>query len=164
MTGRSIILSLKIKAILLALLLGLALSTTVFAASSTYHAVEHLQQQSALVKRGDVRSIRPWMTIPDIAHLYHVPASYLYRALHIPDTPAFQHLTLQALSLRYKRPVDDLIRTLQNAIETYRKQHPPARSTPQPSPGQQHTAPKGAIRPGWQATFAGPRAPEVPPQ
>nr|BBH94237.1 hypothetical protein KTA_24360 [Thermogemmatispora argillosa] len=129
MSGRSLILSLKLKILGLVLLLCLAVSTTVYAASSTYHAVQHLQQQSALVKAGDVRSIRPWMTIPYVARLCHVPAAYLYQALHIPDTPAVQHLTLHALALRTKRPVDSLIRTLQQAIETYRQHHPTPSST-----------------------------------
>ncbi len=124
MSGRSLLLSLKLKMLGLVLLLCLAVSTTVYAASSTYHAVQHLQQQSALVKAGDVRSIRPWMTIPYVARLYHVPATYLYRTLHIAATPSVEHLTLHALALRTRRPVDDLIRTLQQAIETYRQRHP----------------------------------------
>ncbi|MBX5449575.1 MAG: hypothetical protein IRZ24_05860 [Thermogemmatispora sp.] len=129
MSGRSLVLSLKLKILGLVLLLCLAVSTTVYAASSTYHAVQHLQQQSALVKAGDVRSIRPWMTIPYVAHLCHVPTAYLYQALHIPETPSVQHLTLHALALRTKRPVDSLIRTLQQAIETYRQQHRTSSST-----------------------------------
>ncbi len=141
------LLNVRIKIVLLGLLLFLALSTTVFAARSTYSAVQHLQQQNALVRVGDVHSIRSWMTIPYIAHLYHVPASYLYHALHVPDTPAFQHLTLHALSLRYKRPVNDLIRELQNAIETYRRQHTP----PGSSPGPDHVARRQASQPqAWK--------------
>ncbi|WP_052887375.1 hypothetical protein [Thermogemmatispora carboxidivorans] len=143
MSGRSLVLSLKLKLLGLVLLLCLAVSTTVYAASSTYHAVQHLQQQRALVKAGDVRSIRPWMTIPYVAHLCHVPAGYLYRALHVPESPSVQHLTLHALSLRTKRPVDELIRTLQQAIETYRQQHPGPKSTPTREPAAPSALAKG---------------------
>ncbi|MDQ2717119.1 MAG: hypothetical protein M3Z08_19630 [Chloroflexota bacterium] len=116
--------SLRIKLVLVGVLLFLALGTTAIAAGSTYQAVQRLQQQNALAKVGDVRTIRPWMTIPYIAHMYHVPEAYLYKWLRLTANPALHHTTLHALSIAYKRPVNDLIRDIQDAIKTYRKQHP----------------------------------------
>ncbi len=127
------LLSLRIKLVLVGVLLFLALGTTAIAAGSTYQAFQRLQQQSALAKVGDVRSIRPWMTIPYIAHMYHVPEKYLYTWLRLPanSNSTLHHATLHELSMTYKRPVNDLIRNLQDAITAYRKQHP-AHPEPQP--------------------------------
>ncbi|MDQ2907663.1 MAG: hypothetical protein ABI456_01670 [Ktedonobacteraceae bacterium] len=118
--------SLRIKLVLVGVLLFLALGTTAIAAGATYQAFQRLQQQNALAKVGDVQTIRPWMTIPYIAHMYHVPERYLYTALHLPanSSSTLHHTTLHVLSSTYKRPVNDLIRDIQNAIKAYRKQHP----------------------------------------
>jgi hypothetical protein len=126
--------STRLKLVIVGILLFLALGTTAIAAGSTYRAVQNFQQQRALVTVGDVRSIRSWMTIPHIAHLCHVPESYLYSSLGIPDTPAYHHATLHALSLRFKRPVNDLISQAQRAIVRYRHQHhrQPAPTPPLP--------------------------------
>jgi hypothetical protein len=87
-------------------------------------------QQNELARAGDVRTIGPWMTMPYIAHVYHVPESYLYQSLHLPDRRPPGHRTLQTLAVSNHRSVDDLIRTIQLAILSYRKQHP------HPPPGQ----------------------------
>jgi hypothetical protein len=117
-------LSLRVKVILIGVLLLLALATTAIAANATFQAVQRFQQQKALAAAGDVRTIRPWMTIPYIARFYHVPEVYLYRSLHIYDARPPRHATLRALAIRFNRPVDEMIHQIQIAILNYRKQHP----------------------------------------
>ncbi len=131
------LLSLRIKLVLVGVLLFLALGTTAIAAGSTYQAFQRLQQQNALAKGGDVRAIRAWMTIPDIAHMYHVPERYLYTWLRLPANSTLHHDTLHELSITYKRPVNDLIRGVQDAIKAYRKQHP-GNPEHRPSPGRHY--------------------------
>ena len=126
--------SLRVKLILTCSLLLLAIGSTVFAAENTVGAYRSFVRMHELAGEGDVRTIGPWMTIPYIAHTYHVPEGYLYRTLRIADTRPPRHTTLRTLASRYQRPVDALIRTLQMAILTYRKQHlHPHSSTGQPA-------------------------------
>jgi hypothetical protein len=127
-------LGLRIKLIIICSLLFLAIGSTVFAAETTVQAYRSFVQQHELARAGDVRTIRSWMTIPYIAHAYHVPESYLYRTLHIVDPRPPRHTTLPTLASRYQRSVNDLIRTIQLAILAYRKQqlHPHS-STGQPT-------------------------------
>jgi hypothetical protein len=117
-------LSVQAKLVIVSVLLALSLGITAFFASETLQAFQEFQQQHALIMAGDVRSIRPWMTIPYIAHTYHVPESYLYQSLHIADTQPPHHATLHALAMRYNRSENELVHTLQNAILVYRRQHP----------------------------------------
>ncbi len=117
-------LSARAKLVIVGVLLALALGITAFFASETLQAFQEFQQQHALIMAGDVRSIRPWMTIPYIAHTYHVPESYLYQSLHIADTQPPHHATLHALAISYNRSENELIHTLQDAILAYRRLHP----------------------------------------
>jgi len=133
-------LSLRRKLTLTAALLILALSCTALAARATLKAVDAFQQESMLTRAGDVQAIRPWMTIPYIAQTYHIPESYLYQELKLTSSRQLSHSTLHVLAAYHQRSVDDLIRQLQKAILTYRKQHshplsprPPAHSTPPPT-------------------------------
>lgn len=116
-------LSVRAKFILHSVLLVLALLATVLAAKAAMGAFVTLQHQNALTRTGDVRTIRPWMTVPYIAHEYHVPEHYLYGALNITQKYP-EHSTLQAIAIHSHRPVSELIHTLQTTITTYRKQHP----------------------------------------
>jgi hypothetical protein len=116
--------SLRVKEILVGVLLLLTLATTAIAANATFQAFQRFQQQKMLATQGDVRTIRPWMTIPYISRVYHVPEAYLYRSLHIHDARPPRHATLHALAYRFNLPVYELIQTIQFAIQTYREQHP----------------------------------------
>lgn len=106
------------------ILFCLALGLTVFGAVRTVQAVQGLQQSRRVALAGDVRSIRPWMTISYIAHVYHVPESYLLQSLQISDPGSVRHVTLNALAQRLHRAPAALIHEIQAAILTYRKQHP----------------------------------------
>ncbi|MDQ6662019.1 MAG: hypothetical protein M3Z24_13785 [Chloroflexota bacterium] len=117
------VLSSRRKLVLTGILFVLVVGITIAAAVATVQTFHNLQQQNALATAGDVHTIGPWMTIPYISHVYHVPESYLYRSLHLTDAHPPRHMTLHGLALRSQRPVTDLIHTIQAAILTYRQQH-----------------------------------------
>lgn len=100
-----------------------ALVAAGFAVMNTVQAFHSLQQQHALAKSGDVRTIRSWMTIPYISHTYHVPEGYLYQSLHLNSSNTPHHDTLHALASHSQRSVDSLIYDVQHAIVTYRRAH-----------------------------------------
>jgi hypothetical protein len=121
--------------IIISLLLLLALVGAVFATLETMQAVRNFQQHHVLVRKEDVRVISSWMTISYVSQTYHVPDDYLCRSLHVPISPAAKHTTLYVISVRSRRPVNDVIQSTQAAITDYRKHHsthqPPIRhSTP----------------------------------
>lgn len=112
--------SLQHKFILTCILLVLALCCTAVTADASVRAVQSFQQQNMLTHSGDIRTVRPWMTIPYITRTYHVPEDYICKTLKI-DKRSVQHATIQALAIRYRRPVDDMVHQVQKAIQTYRK-------------------------------------------
>ncbi len=126
--------STRLKLIGTVILLGLALLATISSAIQTVQAVQRLEEHRRLVTAGDVRSIRPWMTLPVIARIYHVPESYLDAWLHLSSPQALHRASLLNLANRSHRPVDELIRDVQQAVLTYRQQHPPP-SSPRSTPG-----------------------------
>jgi hypothetical protein len=129
----SVVLSLQQKFILTGILLVVASCCTAITADASVRAVQSFQQQNTLTHSGDIRTVRPWMTIPYIAHTYHVPEGYLYNTLHITDKRSAQHTTIQALAIRSRRTPDDLIHQIQKAIQTYRKKGHSIHTNPQKS-------------------------------
>lgn len=117
-------LSRRIKVILIGMLLLLALGVTGFAATVTLQALQQFEQQKMLAATSDVSTIRPWMTVPYIARVYHVPEPFLYRSLHVDAAHPPRRANLRLLASRLNRPVDDVIRDLQLDIITYHRQHP----------------------------------------
>lgn len=111
------------------IVLCVALGLTIFAAVQIVHAVGRFQQSRQLALSGDVRAIRPWMTLHYVSRVYRVPESYLLTTLGIADASSVRHETLYALAARLHLTPDVLIKKLQVAILTYRTQHP----TPSPS-------------------------------
>jgi hypothetical protein len=93
----------------------------------TVQAIQRFQLARALASTGDVSTIRPWMTIPDISRIYHVPESYLYESLNITGLQLAHRTSLRSLATRYNRSLNGLISDIQTAIKTYRKQHLPHR-------------------------------------
>ena len=112
----------RLKLVITGILLCMALALTVFCAVQTIQAFQRFQQERKLTMTGDVSTIRPWMTVPFIAHYYQVPENYLDQSLHISNDRTVHHLPLRDLASRVKRPVDGLIRDIQHAILNYRKQ------------------------------------------
>ena len=127
--------SVRVKFIIVGVLLAIALCATAVAAGKTMQAVQGFQQDRTLVSTGDVRSVRPWMTVPYIARTYNVPASYLYRSLNVSSISQTDHVTLRMIAAQTHRTEADVIQSVQQAILSYRRQHPPARKTPTPAQG-----------------------------
>jgi len=110
-----------------------SLFSTVYAARATVGAFHTLHKQEVLTENRDIRAIQPWMTIPYVAHIYHVPASYLYSTLGIKNKHEF-HDTIFTLAAHHKRSSTLVIHELQTAILTYHKQHPYRPLHPTPAP------------------------------
>ncbi|HEV2581136.1 MAG TPA: hypothetical protein VGT44_09805 [Ktedonobacteraceae bacterium] len=127
----------RLKLFLTGFLLCIALGVAIFCAIQTYQAFQRFQQSRNLTLSGDVSTIRPWMTIPYIARVYHVPASYLDEQLRISNPQDQSRASLHTLATRYNRPLDRVIHDVQQAILNYRKQHPTHTLHP---PGLPHPA------------------------
>ena len=87
--------------------------------------------------RGRDESIQPWMNVPYIAHSYHVLPDLLYQAIDLPTAPRDKR-PIAAIARAQRRPVDELIVELQNAIMHARTPYLP----PGPPPStdtRQHT-------------------------
>ena len=93
----------------------------VFAAANVWQAAQDFQQQYTGAKAGDVKAIRPWMTIQMISRVYNVPEDYLCSSVQIKNTDPLRHETLYTVASRKQQPVDRLISTLQHAITMYRQ-------------------------------------------
>jgi hypothetical protein len=103
-----------------ALVIGLLLSLAMIGVFSV-RAARH-----ASFRRVD-ESIRPWMTLPYIAHSYKVPVMDLYRALNL--TPVLHdRRTVMKLSKDLNLPLSEVNILLQEAIVNARPKTP----TPQP--------------------------------
>lgn len=70
-------------------------------------------------------AIRPWMSIPYIAHSYRVPPHVLYQALGIPQEP-HDRRPLKQIAREQKRSVDEVVKVVREAIdrELVREQRP----------------------------------------
>ncbi|MBA2394944.1 MAG: hypothetical protein H0V70_19630 [Ktedonobacteraceae bacterium] len=115
--------SLRTKFILTFILLLLALFCVAFSARSTMQTVQDFRRQNALTRSGSVSTVSQWMTIPYIAHTYHVPEAYLYSTLHLSNPHTLHYVTLQMLAIQDHQSVDSVIREVQQAILIYRQQH-----------------------------------------
>lgn len=118
------LLSTRSRLILTSILLCLALGATIFCAVQTVQAIQHFQQARSHGTQADVSSIQPWMSIHYVSRVYSVPERYLTERLNITYSRSVAHIPLRSLAVRYNRSLDGLIRDLQTAIKTYRKQNP----------------------------------------
>ncbi len=114
------------------LLLCFALLVTAFTATGTIQAYQHFQQDHQSIQQGDVTTVRPWMTIPYIARVYHVPQPCFTQSLHLADRSLVEHATLRVLADHYQRPLERLIHDVQNVILHYRRKE--LNCGPAPSP------------------------------
>jgi len=78
-------------------------------------------------------TIRPWMSVPHIAHSYRVPPDVLYQAIGLPPGPPRDRRPLREIARQQHRDVKVLIDDLQNAITQSRLVFPPP--PPPPPPG-----------------------------
>lgn len=80
--------------------------------------------------------IRPWMSVPYVAHSYRVPPRVLYEALGLKPQPPPDKRPLRLIAREQSRTVEELIGALQEAIAREREAHPPpARQRAKPFEG-----------------------------
>lgn len=83
-----------------------------------------LQQKHLRILAGDVGTVGSWMTLPYVAHVYHVPAACLDQSLDVARPALQKHATLGYLASYYKKNVTNVIHTVQATILNYRTWHP----------------------------------------
>lgn len=84
--------------------------------------------------------IRAWMTVPYVAHSYHVPAPLLYDALGVKPVPPPDRRPLRQIAREQNRNVEELINDLQDAIARERAAHPHP-PPPREKPSERGTSP-----------------------
>ncbi len=73
--------------------------------------------------RWENEPIRPWMSVPFIAHTHHVPARILYQAIGLEPEP-HDRRPLRMIAREQHRPVDDVVRDLERALVNAGHVHP----------------------------------------
>jgi hypothetical protein len=90
-------------------------------------------RRHARMMRLENEPIRPWMSVPFIAHTHHVPAAILFRAVGLPP---YQHdrRPLRTIARDEHRPVEEIIRDLDRALaaagHVHRAPGPPTGKAP----------------------------------
>lgn len=79
--------------------------------------------------------IRPWMSLPYVAHSYRVPPHVLYEALDLPPKPRDRR-SIKQIARAQNLPVQEVILALQQAIERARPLPPALPSNSPPTPTQ----------------------------
>lgn len=69
--------------------------------------------------------VRPWMSIPWVAHTHHVPESVLFDAIGIHPRGPHDRRSIRRLARELNRPVPEVIRELERAIAVGRQGGPP---------------------------------------
>lgn len=79
--------------------------------------------------------IRPWMSVPFIAHTHHVPAGLLYQAIGLEP---LQHdrRPLRKIARDEHRPVAQVMSDLERALASAGHVHPAPVSPPGTGPGK----------------------------
>ena len=103
-------------------LLAVVLLTGVFAVRTVRRAIYWRAHRDEV--------IRPWMTLPYVAHSYRVPPRVLYEALKI-DHPPHDRRPIKKIAADQHKSVDEIITTLHQAIAQARQQ-PPSNGPPPP--------------------------------
>ena len=78
--------------------------------------------------------IRPWMSVPFIAHTHHVPVETLFNAIRIVPQQPHDRRPLRRIAREEKRPVEDLIRDINEAIAKTRGSPAPPPKNPDKAP------------------------------
>ena len=93
----------------LLLVLGfcLAIAAALFFGLRAGRTARHLRRQN--------EPIKSWMSVPFVAHTYHVREELLFQAIRVTPNPR-DHRPIRDIARAEKLPSDELIRELQNAI------------------------------------------------
>jgi hypothetical protein len=70
-------------------------------------------------------TIRPWMTVPYVAHSHRVPPRVLYEALGIPHPP-HDRRPLRQIAREQNVSIDHVMETLQKAIVDFQQTNVPS--------------------------------------
>jgi len=101
--------------LILALAFGVALiGTFIFGWRAGRHA-RHLRWEN--------EPIRPWMSVPFVAHTHHVPAAVLFHAIGLEPQPQDRR-PLRTIAREQHRPVEDVVRDLERALAAAGHTHP----------------------------------------
>lgn len=118
---RSQFVSVRLKLLITSLLLCLALASVIFAAANTVQAYQHFTQNHQQIATGDTSTVSSWMTLPYIAHVYHIPESCLLQSLHISAPASKKYASLRFIADYAHRPLDAVMRDVRIAIQKYRE-------------------------------------------
>ena len=88
--------------------------TFIFAFRGGRHA-RHLHSEN--------EPIRPWMSVPFIAHTHHVPAAILFHAIGL-EPGQRDRRPLRTIARDQHRPVEDVVRDLERALAGAGHTHP----------------------------------------
>ena len=103
------------KTLILAVALCVAIAGTfIFAFRAGRHA-RHLRWEN--------EPIRPWMSVPFVAHTHHVPAAILFQAIGI-EPQQHDRRPLRKIAREQHRPVEDVVRDLERALASAGHTHP----------------------------------------
>jgi hypothetical protein len=93
----------------LVLFLGfcLAIAATFFFGYRAGRTARHIRSQN--------ESIRPWMSVPFVAHTWHAREQPLFEAIGVAPNPR-DHRPIRDIARAEKRPVAEVIRDLQKAV------------------------------------------------
>jgi uncharacterized membrane protein len=69
--------------------------------------------------------VRAWMSVPYVAHSYRVPPRVIYEAVGVKPVPPPDRRTLRQIAREQSRPVEEVIKEVQDAIAEERLLHPP---------------------------------------
>jgi hypothetical protein len=100
------------------LLIGLSF---VLAVAGTFFFAYRAGRQAHRL-RMENEPIRPWMSVPFIAHTHHVPASQLFAAIGVQPREPHDRRSIRHLARDLHRPMPELMTQLQRALDAAKKQ------------------------------------------
>ena len=95
---------------------GLLIAIAFLAAVGAAYIFAHRAGRAARQIHAAHEPIRPWMTIPFIAHTHHVPETALFQAIGVEPRGPHDRRSIRRLAHELDRPVPQLIAQLERAI------------------------------------------------
>jgi hypothetical protein len=85
----------------------LAIAATFFFGYRAGRTARHIHQRN--------EPIKSWMSVPFVAHTYHIPEPVLFQAIHVPPNPR-DHRPIRDIARAENLPSAELIRELEKAV------------------------------------------------
>lgn len=95
---------------------GLVIAIAFLAAVGAAYIFAHRAGRAVRQIHAAHEPIRPWMTIPFIAHTHHVPESALFQAIGVEPRGPHDRRSVRRLAHELHRPVPQLMAQLERAI------------------------------------------------